>query len=62
MSLQGRHQAQATAIAAAELVDRLVGGEPSTPGLWMPEQYVAPAGFFARLRAEGVQVVEDAPT
>jgi saccharopine dehydrogenase (NAD+, L-lysine-forming) len=59
MSLHGRRQAEATALVTTELVDRLVRGEPSEPGLWMPEQYVEPSEFFARLRSVGLSVADD---
>lgn len=53
MSLTGRHQADATAAAAAEFVGRLARGEPADPGLWMPEQVVDPDTFFARFASAG---------
>jgi saccharopine dehydrogenase-like NADP-dependent oxidoreductase len=53
MSLTGRHQADATAAAAAEFVGRLARGEPAEPGLWMPEQIVDPDSFFARFASAG---------
>jgi saccharopine dehydrogenase (NAD+, L-lysine-forming) len=56
MTLMGRRQADATAHAASEFIARLARGEPSEPGLWMPEQYIEPQGFFAKLAEVGLAV------
>jgi saccharopine dehydrogenase-like NADP-dependent oxidoreductase len=50
-SLAGRHQSEATAIGAAELVHLLATGAISDAGVWFPEQVVAPERFFAALAA-----------
>jgi saccharopine dehydrogenase (NAD+, L-lysine forming) len=54
-SLVGRKQAEATAIAAAELVHLLATDAIREPGLWFPEQVVSTERFFAALGAQGYQ-------
>ena len=56
-TLVGGPQADAAAAGASATVRSLMQGEVSEPGVWMPEQIINPAVFFARL-AEQRLVVE----
>jgi hypothetical protein len=56
MCLTGRHQAEVTAAGAAELCRMLVMREVSAPGVWLPEQVVPTAAFFAAIERLGWQV------
>ncbi len=51
----GRHQAGATAIGAAGVVDCVLRGDV-VPGCWLAERVVEPATFFSGLAREGLQV------
>lgn len=53
MSLAGRHQADATAAAAAELARALTTGEIGDAGVWLPEQVVSADRFFDALSTLG---------
>lgn len=53
MSLSGRHQADATADAAAELARALAAGEMQRPGVWLPEEVISHERFFEALAALG---------
>lgn len=55
-SLCGRHQADATAAGAAELVRLLAAAELDRAGVWLPEEVVAGEPFFERLARLGWRV------
>jgi saccharopine dehydrogenase-like NADP-dependent oxidoreductase len=61
MALAGRHQAEVTALGAAELVRALTAGEVDSAGVHLPEQVIAPARFFDALAAGGWNVTLDEP-
>jgi hypothetical protein len=54
-TLVGIGQASAAAAGAAGVARSLINGEVK-PGAWMPEQILEPRPFFARLRAQGLNV------
>lgn len=56
-SLGGRHQAEATAVAAAEFARALVTEEVAEPGVWMPEQVLSPDRFFNAIADAGYRPV-----
>jgi saccharopine dehydrogenase-like NADP-dependent oxidoreductase len=60
VSLEGRVQAEATAIASSLFARALLDGEINRSGVWFPEEVVAPAQFFERLR-ECALVVKQSP-
>jgi saccharopine dehydrogenase (NAD+, L-lysine forming) len=51
--LSGQHQAEATAVAAAEFARVLTTGEVLEPGVWLPEQAVSPDAFFNTIASSG---------
>ncbi len=53
-SLVGRQQAQVTASGVAAITEALWAREVSAPGVWLAEQVIEPAAFFARLAAHGL--------
>ncbi len=53
MSFAGRHQAEATAAAAAVTARALASGALAAPGVWLPEEIMDPEQFFAALAASG---------
>ena len=55
--LEGRHvrQSEATALGIKAMLDQLETSSPP-PGIWLPEQWVEPERFFARLAQEGLSV------
>jgi len=55
-SLLGRTQADGTAAATVAIANALIAGEIAEPGVWFPEQALAPTAFFARLAARGLHV------
>jgi saccharopine dehydrogenase (NAD+, L-lysine forming) len=54
----GRTESVATALAAAGIVDALAAGEVRAPGVWLAEQVIDSAQYFARLAQRGVIVSE----
>jgi saccharopine dehydrogenase (NAD+, L-lysine forming) len=61
-SLSGRKQAEATAIAAAELVHLLATDAIGEAGVWFPEQVVSAERFFAALGTQGYEPTFEALT
>jgi len=60
--LSGRHQAEVTAAAAAELGHMLVSREIAVPGVWLPEQVVPHQAFLDRLEKLGYHcTIEERP-
>jgi saccharopine dehydrogenase (NAD+, L-lysine forming) len=53
-TLVGRQQATATAVGAAAVTEALWSHEMEAPGVWLAEQVIAPAPFFARLATQGI--------
>jgi saccharopine dehydrogenase-like NADP-dependent oxidoreductase len=53
-TLVGRFQARATAVGVVAIVEALLAGEVSEPGVWLAEQVIAPQPFLARLEAHGL--------
>jgi hypothetical protein len=67
-SVAGRVQAQATAVGVGAITEALWAQEVD-PGVWLPEQVIAPDRFFGRLakngivpRIEGLAVMDGPPT
>jgi short subunit dehydrogenase-like uncharacterized protein len=56
MTLLGRRQAEAAAIAVTPIVRALYEGSDVPPGVWMPEQVLHAHPFFDELRRNGLQV------
>jgi saccharopine dehydrogenase-like NADP-dependent oxidoreductase len=52
----GHVQAHAAGVGAAILADLLDAGTVSDAGVWLPEQVVSPATFFAELEARAIAV------
>jgi saccharopine dehydrogenase-like NADP-dependent oxidoreductase len=59
-TLVGRQQAKATAVGVAAITEALWAREVDAPGVWLPEQVIAPAPFLARLAAHGIVPVREA--
>jgi saccharopine dehydrogenase (NAD+, L-lysine-forming) len=55
-TLAGRVQANAAAIAAADITRALVDGDITEAGAWMPEQVIDSARFLGALARDGLEV------
>ena len=53
-SLAGRRQAETTAVGVAAIIEALWLREVDRPGIWLPEQVIAPQPFLARLASHGI--------
>ncbi|HLF28348.1 MAG TPA: saccharopine dehydrogenase NADP-binding domain-containing protein [Anaerolineae bacterium] len=59
LRLLGQNESAGTALGAALMARRLYEGEVNQPGVWLPEQVIAPDAFFEKLAARGLKVQSD---
>ena len=61
-TLEGRGQAQATAVGVAAIATALAAGEVDEPGVWLTEQVIDPQRFLVRLAEAGLVPIVEART